>query len=130
MSTPAPARTVLRRAALAAAGGTIGTAARLALALLIPGAALSVLVANVVGSLLLGMLVARLPAVDLRIFLGTGVLGGFTTYSAFAVDAVALWTTAPALGIGYVVASIVMGLAAAALGLKIGRGRGGREAEA
>ena len=127
---PTPARIVLRRAALAAAGGTVGTAARLALGMLIPGAALAVLVENVVGSLLLGMLVARLPATDLRIFLGTGALGGFTTYSAFTVDAFALWTTAPALGVGYVAASILLGLAAAALGLRIGRGSAGRRAQA
>ncbi|UNK70537.1 CrcB family protein [Microbacterium sp. H1-D42] len=126
MTTPTPPRTVLRRVALAAAGGMIGTAARLGLGMLIPDAALGVLVANVVGSLLLGMLVARLPAADLRIFVGTGILGGFTTYSAFTVDAVGLWSDAPLIAAGYVVGSIVLGLAAAALGLWFGRRRGGR----
>ena len=116
-----PPRTALRRAALAAAGGTLGTAARLGVGMLIPDAALGVLLANVVGSLLLGMLVARLPETDMRVFVGTGMLGGFTTYSAFAVDAVGLWSDAPLLAIGYVAASIVLGLSAAALGLWLGR---------
>lgn len=126
MTNPTPPRTVVRRAALAAAGGAIGTAARLGVGMLVPGAlahgaAAGVLVANVIGSLLLGVLVARLPSSDLRIFVGTGMLGGFTTYSAFAVDTVALWETAPALAVGYVVVSIALGLAAAALGLRLGR---------
>lgn len=124
-STPArtPARVVLRRAALAALGGTLGTAARLGLGMLIPDAALGVLAANLVGALLLGILTARLPAPDLRILLGTGLLGGFTTYSAFTVDAVGLWGASPVMAAGYVVVSIAGGLAAAALGLRLGRKR-------
>lgn len=124
MTTPTPPRVVLRRAALVALGGMLGTAARLGLGLLIPDAALGVLAANIAGSLLLGMLTARLPASDLRVFLGTGVLGGFTTYSAFALDAVGLWAAAPALAAAYVVVSVVGGLAAALLGLHLGRNRG------
>lgn len=119
MTTPIPARTVLRRAALAAVGGTLGTAARLGLGMLIdaPAAALA---ANLAGALLLGILTARLPAGDLRILLGTGVLGGFTTYSAFAVDGVELWGASPALSVGYIAASLAGGLLAAWLGLRIG----------
>lgn len=120
MTTPASARTVLRRAALAAAGGAVGTAARLGLGMVITDAPTAVLVANLVGALLLGILTARLPASDLRILLGTGMLGGFTTYSAFAVDSVELWATAPVLCVGYVVASLIGGLLAAWLGLRIG----------
>src|SRR5690606_12269122 len=116
-----PARTVLRRAALVALGGMLGTAARMGLGMLIPDAALGVLVANLAGALLLGVITARLPASDLRVFAGTGVLGGFTTYSAFAVDSVQLWASAPLLSIGYVGLSLVVGIAAAALGLHLGR---------
>jgi len=118
-----PARTVLRRAALVALGGMLGTAARMGLGMLIPDAALGVLVANLAGALLLGVITARLPASDLRVFAGTGVLGGFTTYSAFAVDSVQLWASAPLLSIGYVGLSLVVGIAAAALGLHLGRKR-------
>lgn len=122
----------LRRILLVALGGTIGTAARLGLGLLLPdagGIPVAVLVANVVGALLIGILAARLPAsTDLRLLLGTGVLGGFTTYSAFMTGAVALWTDAPLLAVAYAVGSLVLGLAAAALGLRLGRPRTGAAA--
>jgi len=113
----------VRRAALVALGGMLGTAARLGLGMLIPDAALGVLSANIVGALVLGLITARLPVSDLRVFLGTGVLGGFTTYSAFAVDSVELWASAPPLAVGYVAVSLVVGIAAAALGLHLGRKR-------
>jgi len=125
VTPPAPARTVLRRALLVALGGAIGTAARLALGLAIPdagGVPLSVLVANVLGALLIGLLAARLPSSsDTRVFVGTGMLGGFTTYSALAVGTVEVWHQAPLLAAGYAVVSVVLGIAAAALGLRLGR---------
>ena len=78
-------------------GGTIGTAAREALSLALPppGAIpYTVFGINVVGALLLGALleglVGRGPDRSgrrLRLLLGTGVLGGFTTYSTLATDA-------------------------------------------
>ncbi|MFD5224325.1 fluoride efflux transporter FluC [Microbacterium sp. NPDC058342] len=123
MTSPTAVRTVARRAVLVAVGGMLGTAARLGLGMLIPDAALGALCANIVGSLALGILTARLPASDLRVFLGTGVLGGFTTYSAFAVDSVVMWSSAPLLASLYVVASIVLGVAAAAAGMRLGRRR-------
>ncbi|WP_313357683.1 CrcB family protein, partial [Microbacterium sp.] len=115
-------------AALAAAGGAVGTAARLGLGMLIIDAPVAVLVANLVGALLLGILTARIPASDLRILLGTGMLGGFTTYSAFAVDSVELWAAAPALAGGYIAVSLAGGLLAAWLGLRIGGSLGRRSA--
>ncbi|WP_318247193.1 fluoride efflux transporter FluC [Microbacterium commune] len=120
MTTPTPVRTVIRRAGLAAVGGTVGTAARLGLGMLIADAPVAVLVANIAGAMLLGILTARLPASDLRILLGTGMLGGFTTYSAFALDSVELWADSPARAVGYVVASVGGGLVSAWLGLRIG----------
>lgn len=126
VTTPPAARVVLRRALLAAAGGTIGTAARLALGLLIPDAPAGVLVANLLGALALGVLTARLPIPDLRILFGTGLLGGFTTYSAFAVDTVGLWGASPGLAVGYVLLSVGGGVAAAVLGLRLGAGAGHR----
>lgn len=119
----------LRRILLVAAGGTVGTAARLGLGLALPdagGVPVAVLVANVVGALLIGVLAARIPAsTDLRLLLGTGVLGGFTTYSAFMTGSVELWADAPALAFAYAAGSLVLGLGAAALGLRIARPRAG-----
>lgn len=119
----------LRRILLVAAGGTAGTAARLGLGLMLPdvgGFPVAVLAANVVGALLIGLLAARLPAsADLRLALGTGVLGGFTTYSAFMTGTLSLWADLPVIAIAYAVGSLALGLAAAALGLRLGRPRAG-----
>lgn len=119
----------LRRILLVAAGGTAGTAARLGLGLMLPhagGFPAAVLVANVVGALLIGLLAARLPATaELRLALGTGVLGGFTTYSAFMTGTLSLWMDAPVVAVAYAVGSLALGLAAAALGLRLGRPRAG-----
>lgn len=116
-----------RRLLLVFVGGSIGTAARLAIGLLMPdvgGMPLATIVVNVLGSLLIGVLAARLPgATELRLLLGTGVLGGFTTYSAFMTGTVALWGDAPVLAFAYAAASLVLGLAAAAAGLRLGRPR-------
>lgn len=119
----------LRRILLVALGGTVGTAARLGLGLALPdagGIPVAVLLANILGALLIGVLAARLPAsTDLRLMLGTGVLGGFTTYSAFMTGTVVLWAEAPVLAAVYAAGSLVLGLAAAALGLRLGRPRTG-----
>ena len=118
----------LRRLLLVVIGGMLGTAGRLAIALVVPdagGLPLATIVVNVLGALLLGVLAARLPPWnDLRIFLGTGLLGGFTTYSAFAVGTVELAAT-PWLAVLYPALTLVLGIAAAALGLLIGRRREG-----
>lgn len=122
----------LRRLLLVMAGGTAGTAARLAVGLWMPdagGLPLATFAVNVVGALLIGILAARIPgSTDLRVLLGTGILGGFTTYSAFMTGTVALLSDAPLLAALYAATSLVLGLAAAALGLRIGRPRGARGA--
>ncbi|MBS1675444.1 MAG: CrcB family protein [Actinobacteria bacterium] len=127
MNSSLPARLVL-----VTAGGAIGTAARIGLGLALPAPATTgigtipwaTLIANVVGAFLIGVLAARLPgSSSRRLFLGTGVLGGFTTYSSFAVGSVTLWHASPWLAAGYAIGSLVVGLAAAALGLAIARPR-------
>lgn len=119
----------LRRLLLVFVGGTLGTAARLGTGLVIPdagGIPLATLVVNIVGALLIGILAARIPSsADVRVFLGTGVLGGFTTYSAFMTGTLQLWTHAPVLAGAYAAGSLGLGLAAAALGLRLGRRRSG-----
>lgn len=80
------------------------------------------LAVNVVGCFLIGMLAARTNALsnDARLLLMTGVLGGFTTFSAFGLETVNLlrkgaWVMAS----GYVAASVIGGMLAVMLGLYV-----------
>ncbi len=85
----------------------------------------STLIINIVGSFVLGLLVARLwPAARawLRALLGAGLLGSFTTFSAFAVSLVTMTRAAdPLVALAYLLASVAAGIGAAALGLRTGR---------
>lgn len=113
-------------------GGLIGTALRLGVDAALPhaetGFPFSTLVVNVLGSFLLGLVVARLWPVApawLRAGLGPGVLGSFTTFSALAVSLVALADAGEwALAIAYLAATLALGLGAAFAGLALGRRRG------
>jgi CrcB protein len=115
----------------AALGGALGALARWAVgeALVSPagGWPAATLLVNLSGCLVLGVLItalfARYPDRRwLRPFLGTGVLGGYTTYSAFAVETVQLAEAgAWAAAAGYVVASVAGGVLAAAAGVLLGR---------
>lgn len=109
-----------------AVGGALGTAARAGLTLALAGVLGPALIpiVNVAGAFAIGILFgirARMPrstrAERAQLFFGTGVLGGFTTYSALAVesaDLTLLWWGA---------ATVVVGTFAAWLGVLIGRGR-------
>jgi len=112
-----------------ALGGAIGASARHGLGLAMlrffgPGFPIGTLVANVVGGLLMGLLMGWLMragpdnANTIRLFAGVGVLGGFTTFSAFSLDAMRMLEV-KAMGqfFGYVSASVVLSIAAVALGL-------------
>jgi fluoride exporter len=84
---------------------------------------------NVLGSAAMGLLAGWLAlragaswSEETRLLLMTGVLGGFTTFSAFSLDAVQLWERgAVASATAYVVASVVLSLAALVAGLGLGR---------
>jgi CrcB protein len=78
---------------------------------------------NVVGSFLLGLLVAEhWFDRDVREGLGVGFLGGFTTFSTFSVQAVLeVHAGEPGRAFAYVAASVVGGLAAATAGYALGR---------
>lgn len=114
---------------LAIAGGAIGVGLRALLTVPFTGDAHPLVVPaitagiNIAGSFLLGMVVGGLDGrhPHLRVFLGTGILGGFTTYSAFSVHAVTTFTAAPVVGLLLIVVSIFAGVLAAAAGLMIGR---------
>jgi CrcB protein len=80
------------------------------------------MIVNVVGSLAMGLLVglfASHPAIyqPTRQFLTTGLLGGFTTFSAFSLDALTLYERGQVgLALAYVAASVLLSLAAIAAG--------------
>jgi len=58
-----------------------------------------------------------------RLFVATGILGGFTTFSAFSLDAVLIWERGdPAAALAYVAASVVLSIGALFVGMAIIRG--------
>ncbi len=99
---------------LVALGGVVGSLARYAVLVLAPTAEVATLLVNLTGCLLIGVLVGCRPGERVRAFAGTGLLGGFTTMSAFAVEVVELER---AWALGYAAASIVGGLTLCRLGL-------------
>ena len=107
-------------------GGALGTGLRLGLDLVVPHEPfpLSTLIINVAGAFALGLLTARVwPTARpwVRAGLGPGLLGSFTTFSAFAVSLVSLGSSGQwMLGALYLVATIALGFGAAWAGLALG----------
>lgn len=116
---------------IVAAGGATGSLGRYAVGLALPHVAgtfpWAAFVVNVTGSCAMGLLVAWVLSMQdphplLRPFLGVGVLGGWTTFSSFALDVHALAGAGRAgQAIGYVLASFVAGLVAVGIGLWLGQ---------
>ena len=82
------------------------------------------LAVNVAGSLMIGLAVGALEGVGqpAKLFFITGLLGGFTTFSAFSLDALTLWERGQAGQAAlYVAASLVLSLGACALGYVLSR---------
>ena len=114
-----------------ALGGVLGSLARWAVGLLAPippgGFPWGTLGVNVLGSLLMGVLVVVVTEVRethplVRPFFGTGVLGGFTTFSTFAVDAEVLLDGGHlGTSLAYVAATIVGAVGACALATAVAR---------
>lgn len=102
---------------LVAGGGLVGALGRYGVALVVGGPA-ATLAVNAAGSLALGVLVALVPGRRVQLFVGTGLLSSFTTYSTFAVETVALGLAG---GAANVAATHLLGVAAALLGLTAGR---------
>jgi len=72
---------------------------------------------NIIGSALMGLVAGLFAALgggqDLRLFLTTGIIGGFTTFSTFSLDVAALWERQHyAAAVLYVVLSVGVSLAA------------------
>ncbi|MGE0698193.1 MAG: fluoride efflux transporter CrcB [Hyphomicrobiaceae bacterium] len=112
----------------AALGGAAGAGARYlvnvaAVHLLGPAFPWATLFVNVAGSFLMGLVVGVSESLLggsalARTFLATGILGGFTTFSAFSLDAVSLYERhQAALAAVYVVASVAISIAALVAGL-------------
>lgn len=144
---PDPENTVRRRAHLRPGhlllvflGGAAGTAGREAVNLLLPsqqGFPTATFAVNILGALLLGLLLESLGrfggspgrARRMRLLLGTGFMGGFTTYSTLAVDgALLLGTGSAGLGALYALGCIVLGAAASWCGILLGAARTRRNA--
>ena len=106
-----------------ALGGVIGSLGRYGLAEAIPHAPghfpWATFITNVLGCFAIGVLLARITPRShplLRPFLGTGILGGFTTFSTFAVDTEKLLHGHVVVALVYYFGTVVAALAAAMLG--------------
>lgn len=129
---PQPVHLKPRYLLLVAAGGTVGTAAREGLSITVPPLGdlpLTTLVINVVGAFLLGLLLDLLvrggPDAGrrrtLRLLLGTGALGGFTTYSTLATDtALLLRHGAAATAVLSALGTVLLGALATWAGVTLG----------
>ncbi len=113
----------LRLVTLVAAGGAIGAVARYALQQWLPSDSLpwGTMTANLIGSLLLGILLGAVAAgatvgEEAVLLFGTGVLGAFTTMSAFAVDSIRLAETNPSSTLIMITTTIVGSIALAWIG--------------
>lgn len=132
MNSPSP----FAASALVALGGAIGAVlrhqtGRLMTLVLGPGPVMAfpwaTLTVNVVGSLLMGLLAGWLArhgqgGEQLRLFVGVGLLGGFTTFSAFSLELMLLMERGQAFqAMTYGIVSVVAGLTALYLGLIVMR---------
>lgn len=120
---------------IVAVGGALGAALRhlcngLALRFVGAGFPWGTMAINIAGSFAMGLFIELLgrrfnASNELRLFVATGILGGFTTFSAFSLDFAVLWergAMAPALG--YALASVVGAILALFLGLWLARSFG------
>jgi fluoride exporter len=113
-----------------ALGGVIGSLARYGLAEAFPHSVgefpWATFVTNVVGCFAIGVLLARITPRShplLRPFLGTGILGGFTTFSTFAVDTEQLLHVHLLVAFAYYFGTVVAALLAAFIGEWTGQRR-------
>lgn len=104
-------------------GGALGSMARYGIGLALPsvGFPYATLLVNVAGCLAIGMAlptVERAAALspDLRLLVVVGFLGGFTTFSAFGNETIALLRAGVGLAVMNVLANVLLGLAAVLLG--------------
>lgn len=115
---------------IVAAGGALGAVARYGIGRLLPatGWPWATLTVNVVGGLLMGLLTGWLAfrggvnSESPRLFAAVGVLGGFTTFSAFSLEtALMIERRQLAMAGGYVAASVALSVLALFIGLMVAR---------
>lgn len=110
-----------------AAGGAIGAVCRYSVGLLAANLVFpwGTMIVNIAGSFLMGLLMAAFAQVwdasqATRLFLTVGILGGFTTFSAFSLDSILLLEKGQTLAaVFYIVASVILSLGALALGMML-----------
>jgi CrcB protein len=123
--------------ALVALGGVVGTAARYGLASAWPtadGGPVATLTANLLGAFLLGALLEALAGRAetargrlLRLAVGTGVLGGFTTFSSLAIEIERFAVRGEAAtGVAYGLVSVALGVTCALAGVAVAARAAGR----
>ena len=129
---PRPAHLSLASVGLVVVGGMVGTGLRYLITVVTPrwsGVPVATFGINVVGAFLLGVLLELLAerSIDagwsrrIRLAVGTGGLGGFTTYSALATDT-AILAAHPAQAVGYALGTVMLGAVASAAGIWLSRG--------
>ena len=122
----------MRLLLLAMGGGAIGAGARYLVyagctRCLGPGFPWATVIVNIAGSALMGLVIETLVrrfggSVELRTFFATGILGGFTTFSAFSFDAANLMNRGDnALALAYVLGSVVLSILGLYAGLAVAR---------
>ncbi|RWZ83381.1 fluoride efflux transporter FluC [Glutamicibacter sp. HZAU] len=121
-------------------GGAAGTAVRQGLGLLLPSAGgfpIAIFAANMLGAFLLGLLLEALSHGGgsegrhrrLRLLLGTGFMGGFTTYSALATDSMLLFSSSAVLpALAYALPTVICGALATWCGIALAARRAARTA--
>jgi CrcB protein len=110
-------------------GGTLRHTVNLITARLVgPDLPVGTLLVNVLGSLCVGAIAGYFAlrgqgSHNLQLFLTTGILGGFTTFSAFSLEAALLWERGQVLGcVVFVVGSVLLSIAGVFAGLALVRG--------
>lgn len=110
-------------------GGALGSMARYGVGLIVHATTFpyATLIVNVIGCLCIGL---ALPSVEkaaalsheMRLFLVVGFLGGFTTFSAFGSESIALVRSALSVALVNVAANVLLGLAAVVIGRAVATG--------
>ncbi|MBK5946834.1 protein CrcB [Rhodobacter veldkampii DSM 11550] len=122
---------MIRNLIFVAAGGALGASLRYVVNVAAgrvfgAGFPWGTVIVNVAGSFLMGVLVVVLAhkgGTRYAPFLMTGVLGGFTTFSAFSLDALTIWERGQTgLAAAYVLGSVGLSLAGIVAGMAVARG--------
>lgn len=118
---------MLKNFLLVGLGGAIGSMLRYAISLLVTVKQFpyGTFIVNIAGSFIIGAVLAlslknELFSNNWKIFLATGICGGFTTFSAFAAENMALLQSGKyGIALVYIMASLLLGIAAVVLGFKL-----------